>query len=239
MAQVHLGTLQRSRLVLDVKRRARPSSEDYWDGNWLVVDMAVEMGSWTGRFDANLRCEEFDRFLSEVRHLNENLDSVAEFVTMEGWLRLQLNGDGLGHIAAKGEATDQPGRGDTLSFRMDFDQTYLPRLIAELQDVLKEFPVRGDRPRMRDDMPPDAGSSVASDLTGPRGALRRERFSGILGLVAIAFVGITWLASGILHEELRWTIAFAGALLLAAADYFLVAMTGYGLFDRLKPRRRG
>ena len=146
VTEVHIGILPRSQVVLDVMRRELPSAEDYWDGNWLVVQVTVAMGSWRGEFEAGLRSTEFEQFLAGVRHLQENLDSAAEFTTDEGWLHLRLMGDGLGHIRVEGRATDQPGTSDALSFRTDFDQTYLSALIPELEAVMTAFPVRGERP---------------------------------------------------------------------------------------------
>ena len=141
---MHIGRLQGSRVLLDVKGRKEPTAEDYWEANWLVVGMTVEMGHWRGRFDVDLRAEEFERFLLELRHLYEQLDSVAEFATMERWLSLRLEGDGLGHIKVAGEARDRPGSEDRLLFTTGLDQTDLAELIHELQAVVAEFPVRGE-----------------------------------------------------------------------------------------------
>jgi hypothetical protein len=147
VSQVHLGRLQRARVSLDVTGRQYQSATDYWDGNWLLVDVAIDMGGWQGRFGANLRADDFERFLEAVVRLNDDLRTTAEFTTLEGWLWLRLEGDGLGHIKVHGEATDHPGDGDTLTFRFDdMDQTDLAPLISELRGVLNQFPVIGPRP---------------------------------------------------------------------------------------------
>jgi hypothetical protein len=146
MSQVHVGRLERAQLSLDVTRRQHASATDFWDGNWVAVDIVIAMGGWQGRYEASLRAEEFERFYAEVTKLRDGLSSPAEFVTMEDWLWLRLEGDGRGHVHVQGRATDQPGVGDTLSFAFDIDQTDLGPLASELREVIEEFPVVGVRP---------------------------------------------------------------------------------------------
>lgn len=146
MATIHIGNLARSRVILQVLRREHGGATDYWDGNWLLVDVDIDVGGFRGRFQASLRVDEFERFLAEVRDLQGDLEGTARFEAMEDWLEIVLRGDGLGHIGVEGMARDEPGRGNTLTFRLATDQTFLPPLIAELADVLAEFPILGQRP---------------------------------------------------------------------------------------------
>lgn len=146
MARVRIGTLERERITLDVRGRGHPEADDYWDGNWLRTEIHVEVGSWRGRILDELRVDEFERFLPEVRRLHTELEAIAEFAAMDGRLFLRLVGDGSGHIKVEGEATDNPGYGNELSFRFELDQTFLPQLIRDLEDLLSEYPVVGERP---------------------------------------------------------------------------------------------
>lgn len=148
MATVSIGTLDRNRLVLDVQGRQHPNAVDSGDGNWLEVNVSVEFGAWLGRYWASLRVDEFERFLKEVRNLNDSLEGTAEFQSMEEGLRLKLTGDGLGHVSVEGVARDFAG--NALSFRLALDQMFLPALIRELEGLLEEFPSRGTLPRRPD-----------------------------------------------------------------------------------------
>jgi hypothetical protein len=132
--------------LLDVQRRGYPLADDYWDGNWLVVDMSIEMWSWRGRYEALLRADEFERFLEGLRPLQADLVGTATFASMEAWLFLHLTGDGLGHIDVEGDASALHENGTNLSFRTTLDQSFLPGLIRELEAVMSAFPVVGERP---------------------------------------------------------------------------------------------
>jgi hypothetical protein len=146
MATVNIGTLERNRLVLEVLGREHPNAVDSLDGNWLTVNVSVEVGAWLGRYGASLRVDEFERLLRGVRNLNDSLRGTAEFQSMEEWLHLKLTSDGLGHVTVEGVARDAAGIGNTLSFHLALDQTFLPALIEELEGLLEEFPSRGALP---------------------------------------------------------------------------------------------
>jgi len=73
----------------------------------------------------------------------------ASFETMAPWLRVTLELDTLGHITVGGEAGPE-GSGKIFGqVRLDFqlkdvmDQTYLPQLIAQLNEIEREFPIIG------------------------------------------------------------------------------------------------
>ena len=62
---------------------------------------------------------------------------------MEHWLTLSILGDGIGHFSVDCAACDQPGTGNTLRFKLAFDQTELPAMLRDLDELLRLFPVRG------------------------------------------------------------------------------------------------
>ncbi len=129
---------------LDVKIIA-PSdpTKDYWDGNWVVADIEIEAGGFSGRYRAYLRAEELKSFRNAVASLYSLDSKEARFETMEGQLRINIVGDNLGHFEAECEALDQVGSGNRLSFSLSFDQTYLPGILKGLDTVVRECPVVG------------------------------------------------------------------------------------------------
>ncbi len=90
-----------------------------------------------------LRTEEFVRFRDELQPLYERLSGRAVFETMEGWLRIEINGDGKGQFHAACEAVDQPGVGNRLAFKIGFDQTELPAVVRGLDGICAALPVVG------------------------------------------------------------------------------------------------
>jgi hypothetical protein len=73
VATVRIGNLARNRLALNVLRREHTGATYYWDGNWVLVDVDVQVGRFRGDFQASLRVDEFERFLADVRTLQDDL----------------------------------------------------------------------------------------------------------------------------------------------------------------------
>ena len=92
-----------------VKVISRSSADDYWDGNWLTCEIRLSAGGFRGKFQANLRPDELDRFAAQVRTLYDDLTTPAVLEPMEDQLVLRLEGDGRGHIHCRGEARDVDG----------------------------------------------------------------------------------------------------------------------------------
>ncbi|MBI3522372.1 MAG: hypothetical protein HY071_04635 [Chloroflexi bacterium] len=62
---------------------------------------------------------------------------------MEEQLSIVAKGDGMGHFTAECTARDAAGIGNLLTFTLSFDQTRLGPLAAELDALLRAYPVVG------------------------------------------------------------------------------------------------
>jgi len=122
---------------------SRSNAADYWDGNWLSCEVAVQAGGFLGRFNANLRTDELERFYNEMHKLHKTLGGAATLATTEEQLRMELEGDGRGHILCRGRAQDVAGTGNVLQFEFTRDQTFLFSTVVNLGELLNRFPVRG------------------------------------------------------------------------------------------------
>ena len=137
-----IGSLRSEHLLVQPTRLEFPDTDDYWDGNWVYADVAVVAGAFRGSYEPLLRTDEFARFRDDLQVLHDNLKGAATFETMEHWLAINIEGDGRGHFTAKCEARDQPGMGNLLTFELAFDQTDLPVLLGDLDELTRAFPVR-------------------------------------------------------------------------------------------------
>jgi hypothetical protein len=75
--------------------------------------------------------------------LYERLTGEAVLETMERWLCFRITGDGRGHLELRGKLCDDLALGNTLDFRLAFDQTLLPPLLRQLAGVLAAYPILG------------------------------------------------------------------------------------------------
>jgi hypothetical protein len=139
------GHSEHERIEIDVIRYERSPTGEYWDDNWLVVEVRVNAGGFRGKISATFITTEFVEFLSDLRPLFETLKGEAKFETMEGQLSLQLVGNGNGGIELCGEILDQSGIGNRLNFILRFDQSQLKTAVRELEQVVSQFPVREGR----------------------------------------------------------------------------------------------
>jgi hypothetical protein len=136
------GHSKLKRIEVEVLGYERAPVGEFWDDNWLRAEIQVAAGGFRGHATAEFITSELSKFLSELRPLFETLKGKAEFSTIEEQLKLQLVGDGKGHIALTGEIADQPGIGNRLLFAFEFDQSQLGASIHELEQVTSRFPVR-------------------------------------------------------------------------------------------------
>lgn len=145
MVTVVVGRPDGEHVELEVVRRERPQASDFWDGNWLSCQVSLRVGSFSARYLAALRAEEFERWLKAAQALSRTLQGEATFHTLEGQLLLSISSVGsLGGLRVTGEARDQAGTGNRLRFALgDFDQTELPGLLGALEDVVRTYPVVG------------------------------------------------------------------------------------------------
>ena len=136
------GHSEQERIEVDVNGYERAPVDEFWDDNWLRVDIRIRAGGFRGKALATILTWELTQFLSDLRPLVETMGGSAEFTTIEEQLSLRLTGDGKRHVELSGEVSDQSGIGNRLQFTFQFDQTQLRASIRELERVTLEFPVR-------------------------------------------------------------------------------------------------
>jgi hypothetical protein len=115
-----------------------------WDRNWIKTKVTVKGGAFSGQFVADFMTTDFELLKRGFKILDKDFSGTAIFEPLEGQLKLNISGDGLGDFEVKCISQDQPGIGGTLSFILSFDQTELARLINELDKITKAFPISGD-----------------------------------------------------------------------------------------------
>lgn len=140
--EIHIGHSEHEFILLDVINRSYPSASDFYDGNWLNAKAVVKVGSFTGAVNGQLRADELASFQVKLMELYKSLSGSAKFLTLAGWLSFEVIGDGTGHFSCVGEVTDGFVQGNTLNFKLDLDQTFLPEILNSLEKVADAFPVR-------------------------------------------------------------------------------------------------
>ena len=110
---------------LSVFGRERPST-DTDDVNWLHAGINAQVGGFSAAIPTNLRAEELVSFRSALEQLYADIEGEATFDTMEGSLRLELVGDGLGHLKVIGRLRDYGGDNELRFFCISIVRTCRP-----------------------------------------------------------------------------------------------------------------
>lgn len=129
---------------INLIKLALPDAEHDWDKNWLDASVVIKAGGFSGQFNTQLMTVDFENFKQELKSLYTKLDGTANFSTMEGNINIRMKGDGRGHIASECKLMDHPGTGNKLEVRIDIDQTYIPILIRQLDNIVQIFPITGE-----------------------------------------------------------------------------------------------
>ena len=129
------------RLHIWVHGRQFPTSQDYYDSNWLNVTAEyVGRDSHVIAHGAFIRTDELNRFLVDLATLDKELKGKAGIKCMEPNLYVEIYSKSLGHLEIKTKLTaDQLT--ETHEFKEQIDQTFLPPIITGLKSVLTQYPV--------------------------------------------------------------------------------------------------
>ncbi len=144
MVELRIEGSEQQYILVQVLRRSLPTAMDYWDGNWLEVQIEARIGAWSGRYDATLRVEEFTAFREAIEKLQAGRVQEARFESMEGQLNLTLYADGRERFMIDGDARDVAGYGNQLQFKEWVVAQEQPGLLVrQLTDIEAEFSLRG------------------------------------------------------------------------------------------------
>ncbi len=142
MVSFSIGSSQVEGVLVTVHSYELDITGEYFDDNWVEVEVSVSTGAFSGHFKAAFLTEDFVRFHAAVQSLFETQKGEAIFSTLEDQLWLKVIGNGRGNIEVNGVAFDNAGVENELRFRFELDQTYLSETIRGLNDVITAFPIR-------------------------------------------------------------------------------------------------
>lgn len=135
---------EKTKVEIDVLAREYPNSSDYWDGNWVISNVKVEIPGYYVDFNASLRTDEIRDFVNDLKSMNRNLTGKAILKNLESIIHFEGEMDKLGHIDWSGETCYPAGSGAVLTFEFVSNQSYLEDLIKELEDITYVYPVIGE-----------------------------------------------------------------------------------------------
>lgn len=131
---------------LGFSHRAYPEAQDYWDGNWVVTRIQAESQGFRADFTDQVHLGDVVQFYEQVMSLHATLSGEATLAMMEEYLTVTGTLDARGGLHWSAMLAQPFRRDNRLQFTFWADQSYLPALIQQLENVLSEFEVRGRSP---------------------------------------------------------------------------------------------
>ncbi|KGR76261.1 WapI family immunity protein [Ureibacillus sinduriensis] len=132
------------KVEIEVVTRSHPNTTDYWDINWIDSKISVEIPGYVVQFHAALRTDEISDFLQGLKLMYSNLRGKAALNNLDNAIFFECEMDHLGKLKWLGETCYPAGYGALLKFEFSSDQSYLKKLIKELEAILSAFPVIGN-----------------------------------------------------------------------------------------------
>jgi hypothetical protein len=108
---------------------------------WISGCVEIRVGGFTANFQADFRVEEFTSLRKALQGLFSFTSSEAEFKTIEGQLDLRFISDTRGGLSIECIARDRPGSSNELRCTFEYDQSYLPSMIADIDGIMRSFPI--------------------------------------------------------------------------------------------------
>lgn len=136
---MHLAGFQ-----LWVHRREFPELHDYDDGNWLEVTAHVgAAGASVWTTGPILMTVDIERWRRGCQQLYDQLAGTAELGSFEPNLHLTLQAvDRVGHLELQVTITPNHLTQEHV-FKMELDQSHLPAVLAQCEQLLQAWPIRG------------------------------------------------------------------------------------------------
>lgn len=132
-------------LSIWIHQRQFPETEDYDDGNWLIITACCEASGatvWTQ--GPIIHLSEIYRLMKGCEQMSDSLSGEAQLDCMEPELDLTLKMLKNGQIRMEVEIS--PAHLIQRHwFRFDIDQSYLPNLIRDCHKALDKYPIKHSR----------------------------------------------------------------------------------------------
>ena len=118
-------------------------AQDFDDANWLSCKISVNIDPFFFEFDASLTTQNFSYFYSDLNRMLETLEGKVFFQADEEWIEINLDPSSLGKVIVSGIIRPPSFEAKTtLTFKFETDQSYLSKANIDLNQILKEFPIR-------------------------------------------------------------------------------------------------
>jgi hypothetical protein len=138
--EIHFGENPDDEIAFIVKGRRFPEATDYYGANWLLIDVVIRAGRFSGEVSGEGRNESWHDFYKELFRLYETLKGKATLI-IDQRLTMTVEAQTRGHIRIYGALDDADFDSNTLNFNFFTDQTYLNIPLRQLAKMIERYPI--------------------------------------------------------------------------------------------------
>ena len=139
---VRVGHEAYSFIALEIHGYEQPDTTWPIDANRLVATLTYHAIRTGGSFPITVETHDLAHLRRQLVEAHADLGATIAFAPSSGYFSLVAEGDGRGHYAMRC-TVGRGSRGVTIaSFDIEFDQSYLPEIIEQLDEALERFPIR-------------------------------------------------------------------------------------------------
>ena len=107
--------------------------------DWVESSVEIKAGGFFGKAHLFLTLSDIIKFKNQIEVLYNKIEGIAQLKTIEDQVELKIEGEGSGHMKLTGFLKDNVSFGNKLHFEIEFDQSFLPKTISELNSTLAFF----------------------------------------------------------------------------------------------------
>ncbi len=131
--------------VLEASDREFPGIKDYWDGNWILVRLLLDIPGLKIDFtDPCIRTDELESFLEDLKGLSlgHSLTAESSFSEPILYINLQIPEPGSDIVLGRIDITIFTDEGAaSVAVELDLDYDAIEVFVHGIEDILREYPV--------------------------------------------------------------------------------------------------
>jgi hypothetical protein len=116
-----------------------PDDTCHWGGYDSKVSLEIKSRNFTVKETLYTSTGELYEFAERLKIANEKIEGVVEFISYEGNLEFSMTYDNLGHVAIKGQFSEQNEFSNELHFEFNSDQSFVRKALDEISSITAKY----------------------------------------------------------------------------------------------------
>ena len=122
-----------------IELQSSPADKSTEGFNWISARALVKAGTFSGKSEIMITKDDLTLFIKELKRMYDGLAGTVVFRPIEEQLVIEISISGTGQVTLTGTLFEYALYGNKLIFEFHLDQTYLPKVISDIQSGLSRL----------------------------------------------------------------------------------------------------